>query len=166
MKKIILSVILLAFSFSSPALAVNNCEENEDFCVYPTDAYFAVIDNPKAVILDVRTPEEQEYVGYPAENRNGFGIPEEQVLFADWKEEAFLTNVRNALTEAKLQKPVIYVICRSGGRSYSATKALIEAGYINVFNIIDGFEGDRNSATGTGYRNYNGWVQEGLPYHK
>lgn len=166
MKKIILSGILLAFSFSSSSLAANKCLDDEDFCVYPTDAYFAVMDNPKAVILDVRTPEELDYVGYPAANGNNFGVPEAQVLFADWKGKSFLKDVNEILETADLIDPDIYVICRSGGRSYDATKALIEAGYTYVFNIIDGFEGDRNPVTGTGYRDYNGWIQEGLPYHK
>lgn len=166
MKKFILFGIFMAFSISSTALAVNNCSDDEDFCVYPTDAYFAVMDNPDAIILDVRTPEELEYVGYPAANRLGFGIPDEKVKFANWYDKSFLSNVKKIIKEADLSDPVIYTICRSGGRSYLAAKALMDAGYINVFNINDGFEGDRNSATQTGYRNYNGWVIEGLPYHK
>lgn len=171
MKKIFLLGALIVFSMSSPAFAVDNCDYDagEDFCVTPTNAYFSVMGNPNAIILDVRTPEELQYVGYPAANRLGHGVPSEQVKFADWKGKSFLNDVNEIiddLEETGIVNPMIYTICRSGGRSYAAAKALMAAGYTNVLNINDGFEGDRNPATGTGYRDYNGWVAEGLPYKK
>ena len=37
---------------------------------------------------------------------------------------------------------IILVTCRSGGRSAMAVNQLAEAGFKNVYNITDGFEGD------------------------
>ena len=36
----------------------------------------------------------------------------------------------------------IVAMCRSGGRSALAINMLAKAGFTNVYNIIDGFEGD------------------------
>ena len=36
----------------------------------------------------------------------------------------------------------IVAMCRSGGRSAFAINMLAKAGFVNVYNIIDGFEGD------------------------
>lgn len=168
MKKLLLIGALISVFIASPVLAVDNCDYDagENFCIDPVDAYYEVIGNSSAIILDVRTPEELTYIGYPAANRLGEGVPAIQIKFADWKGDSFLKDVNEIIEDTGIDNPYIYTICRSGGRSYSAAKALMDAGYTNVFNINDGFEGDRNPVTGTGYRDYNGWVNEGLPYKK
>ena len=56
----------------------------------------------------------------------------------------------------------IFVICRSGARSAVAARKLIEAGYTNVWNIVEGFEGDKDKKTGK--RTVNGWKNAGLPW--
>ena len=56
----------------------------------------------------------------------------------------------------------IFLICRSGGRSAVAAKQLIRAGYTNVWNLVEGFEGDKDKATGA--RSVNGWRNAGLPW--
>ena len=54
----------------------------------------------------------------------------------------------------------ILVTCRSGGRSAKAADALAEAGFSMVYNIIDGFEGDKVQDAESvyhGMRMRNGW---------
>ena len=54
----------------------------------------------------------------------------------------------------------LLVMCRSGGRSAMAVNALAQAGFTNVFNITDGFEGDVVKDTESvfnGKRMKNGW---------
>ena len=54
----------------------------------------------------------------------------------------------------------ILVMCRSGGRSAMAINALAKAGFINLHNIIDGFEGDKvddPESVFHGQRVRNGW---------
>src|SRR5208283_4023192 len=55
----------------------------------------------------------------------------------------------------------IFVMCRSGGRSAAAVNALAEAGYRHVWNLVEGFEGDKSEAGG---RTLNGWRNAGLPW--
>ena len=47
----------------------------------------------------------------------------------------------------KMAKPddTLMVMCRSGGRSAIAVNFLAKAGFKNVYNIIDGMEGDANA---------------------
>ena len=56
----------------------------------------------------------------------------------------------------------IVLICRSGERTIDAGIALEKAGFTNVVNVLDGFEGDRDD---NGQRSTeSGWRFEGLPW--
>jgi rhodanese-related sulfurtransferase len=58
-------------------------------------------------------------------------------------------------------------MCRSGGRSAWAVNQLADAGFNNVYNITDGFEGDAISDTENlyyGQRLKNGWKNSGVPW--
>jgi len=58
----------------------------------------------------------------------------------------------------------VVLICRAGNRSISAGQALERAGFTEVFNVLDGFEGPldehhrRNRIAG--------WRKEGLPWEQ
>jgi rhodanese-related sulfurtransferase len=54
----------------------------------------------------------------------------------------------------------ILVICRSGGRGAEAVNRLANKGFMNVYNITDGFEGDKvkdKRSIFKGKRFRNGW---------
>ena len=58
----------------------------------------------------------------------------------------------------------IYFICRSGQRSISACQALEHAGFGEVYNIVEGFEGPLDDHH---HRNeISGWRKEGLPWEQ
>ncbi|HEX7812520.1 MAG TPA: rhodanese-like domain-containing protein, partial [Burkholderiales bacterium] len=58
-------------------------------------------------------------------------------------------------------EPVMF-LCRSGARSSSAAKRATEAGYSKCYNVLQGFEGDKDSE---GHRNsVGGWRFAGLPW--
>jgi len=62
---------------------------------------------------------------------------------------------------------IILVTCRSGGRSSMAVNQLAAAGYKNVYNITDCFEGNVANdpvSVYNGQRMVNGWKNSGLPY--
>ena len=62
---------------------------------------------------------------------------------------------------AKKDEPVMF-ICRSGARSHGAAEAALRAGWKEAYNVLEGFEGDKDSA---GRRNtVNGWRKAGLPW--
>jgi rhodanese-related sulfurtransferase len=62
---------------------------------------------------------------------------------------------------AKTEAPVMF-LCRSGARSHQAAMAATQAGYPNSYNILEGFEGDKDAQ---GRRNtLGGWRVAGLPW--
>ena len=126
-------------------------------------------DPEKVKILDVRTTEEFLYVGHAA---MAWNVPLLLQSYA-WDASAkrfpmnpnpdFLAQVKAIVTPAD----TILITCRSGGRSATAVNRLAEAGYKNVYTIIDGFEGDAVDDPGSishGLRLRNGWKNSGLPY--
>lgn len=123
----------------------------------------------KVAIVDVRTPEEYDFVGHPAMAPN---IP--SMLWAgkfDAQKKAFPLAENPRFVELMKQrfKPgdAIVLMCRSGHRSAAAAKKLIEAGFTNVYSMVDGFEGDSVSDKASpdfGKRVLNGWRNAKLPW--
>jgi rhodanese-related sulfurtransferase len=65
--------------------------------------------------------------------------------------------------EQKVDKDAkVLFICRSGGRSHNAAMLATQAGYAEAFNVLEGFEGDKDAS---GQRNRKGgWRLAGLPW--
>ena len=59
-------------------------------------------------------------------------------------------------------RPVAF-LCRSGVRSKEAATLATENGYASAFNVLHGFEGDKNAV---GQRVVNGWRVDGLPWRQ
>ena len=126
-------------------------------------------DPEKVKILDVRTPEEYLFVGHP---EMAWNIPlmlqtyvwdPDKKYFPMKPNPDFIKKIR----EVFQPDDIILVTCRSGNRSAKAVNQLAEAGFINVYNITDGFEGDIVKDTESvfaGQRMLNGWKNSGLPY--
>ncbi|MNY71487.1 molybdopterin biosynthesis protein MoeB [compost metagenome] len=75
--------------------------------------------------------------------------------------------VPNAAFVEQLQQQVgkdktVLFICRSGARSDEAARLAAEAGYAEVYNILEGFEGDRDAEQHRG--RVNGWKAHGLQW--
>jgi rhodanese-related sulfurtransferase len=71
----------------------------------------------------------------------------------------FLEELADAVDDR--DTPLLF-LCRSGGRSDSAARAATAAGYARCFNVLEGFEGDKDSA---GHRGtVGGWRRAGLPW--
>jgi rhodanese-related sulfurtransferase len=126
--------------------------------------------NPdKIKILDCRTPEEYAFVGHAPMAHN---IPSKFFSYqydADKKEPLMVNNpdFLEAVKKKFKTDDTIFVMCRSGGRSASSVNALAKAGFKNVYNIIDGFEGDTIKDSGSyfeGKRMRNGWKNSGAPW--
>ena len=59
---------------------------------------------------------------------------------------------------------VLVFMCRSGGRSGKGAEAATGAGYTNCYNLLQGFEGDKD---GQGHRGtVGGWKVAGLPWEQ
>jgi rhodanese-related sulfurtransferase len=126
-------------------------------------------DPEKVMILDVRTPEEYLFIGHPD---MAWNIP---LLFQsyEWDQEKQRFPMKPNPDFISLVKQIagsdniLLVTCRSGGRSAKAVNKLAEAGFINVYNITDGIEGDLVTSPESvfkGQRLINGWKNSGLPW--
>jgi rhodanese-related sulfurtransferase len=131
--------------------------------VAPGKTWEALKTNPNAQLVDVRTDAEWNFVGVPDLAAAG-----KQAVLLPW--QLYPTMQRNAEFEAQLSKAGftsdhhIYFLCRSGVRSLAAAQAAREAGFPNVYNIADGFEGPPDSAGHRGVTS--GWKAEGLPWRQ
>ena len=120
-------------------------------------------------IIDVRTPEEYIFVGHPDMARNIPLLFVRYQLKPDKNEPAVKPNADFVSTVKGLFAPTdtLLVMCRSGGRSALAVNQLAKAGFVNVYNIIDGMEGDKVNDLESVYhgkRMKNGWKNSGLPW--
>lgn len=128
----------------------------------------------KVLFLDLRTPEEQLFVGVPdgIDGAVPFGI-----MHYDKWDDAKNTYARNPnpdfLSQFELRAmdkdtdkgDPILLICRSGDRSALGADFLARHGYTNVWSVVDGFEGDTaKDGPGKGKRVVNGWKNAGLPW--
>lgn len=121
--------------------------------VTPEEAWH-LVEQQAGVLLDVRTAEERKFVGY---------VPGS--LHLPWSTgTAMQTNPRFIRElEAKVSKQtVVLLLCRSGQRSAAAATAAAKAGFLHVYNILEGFEGDLDQSQHRGSRN--GWRFRGLPW--
>ncbi len=93
-------------------------------------------ENPKALFIDCRSEMEFLFVGHPA-----------GALHVSWNDGPdwdinphFVGEVKRFAGHAH-DRPVV-LICRSGNRSVDAGKALEAVGFVNVYNVLHGFEGE------------------------
>jgi len=117
-------------------------------------------------IIDVRTPEEFLFVGSP---ELAWRIPvavQSYVWDAGKKQFPMKPLPDFTARVGQIAKPddTIMVMCRSGGRSAIAANFLAKAGFKNVYNIIDGMEGDGNGDSESTPQG--GWKNSGCPWTK
>ena len=119
----------------------------------PEEAW-ELVSSGAAELVDVRTIEELRFVGR---------VPD--AAHVAWQIGAALTKNPRFLREleTKVGKDnVALLLCRSGKRSAAAAEAAAKAGFQNVFNILEGFEGDLDNQQRRG--DSGGWRLRGLPW--
>lgn len=136
----------------------------------PADAHAALTADPGIVFIDVRDPIEVAFVGHAAGMDANVpvriathGFDAERRTYRMKANDAFVAEAEAVLAREGLARDApVFVMCRSGGRSAAAAKLLVAAGFTNVWNVVEGFEGDADPATGA--RALNGWRNAGLPW--
>jgi len=121
----------------------------------PAEANAIMLTDSDARLVDVRTQAELYWVGQ---------VP--GALTIEWnswpggeKNLHFIEQLKNHMPSS--QAPLMF-LCRSGARSHNAAIAATQAGYAKCFNVIEGFEGDKDE---NGHRNTRGgWRAAGLPW--
>lgn len=123
----------------------------------------------KVKILDCRTPEEYVFVGHAPMAHN---VPSRFLTYAfdaDKKDYVLKAN-ENFVEQVKARfkaEDTILVMCRSGQRSAVSVNLLAEAGFKNVYNIVDGFEGEKEkdkASPNFGKRTVDGWRNSQAPW--
>lgn len=129
----------------------------------PADAWTLLGQDSQAVLVDVRTAPEWQFVGLPDVSSTGREVspiawqvyPEMQV------NPEFMAAVSAAAPDRAA--PVLF-LCRSGVRSRAAAIAATAAGYARAYNISEGFEGNLNNEKHRGKAG--GWKAAGLPWRQ
>ena len=143
---------------------------------------------PDSYLIDVRTRAEYQFVGHPF---MAYLFPYRFFTTTFAKEDDhfdYQLGPKNKAFVEQIAKVFekddnLLVISRAGTRSASAAKDLIDEGFKNVFDVVDGFEGPqfpafeddnrhkfyrqlakRNKIYGYGHRRHYGWQWWGLPW--
>jgi rhodanese-related sulfurtransferase len=107
-----------------------------------------------AKLVDVRTKPELAYVGKVP----GSAAIEWQTYPGNRENPEFIGELAAAVAK---DQPVMF-LCRSGARSHAAAEAAMRAGWRETYNILEGFEGDKDAEQ---HRNtVGGWRKAGLPW--
>lgn len=129
--------------------------------VSPDKAWQGLAAEGDAVLIDVRTRPEWQFVGVPDLSRLG-----KRLAAVSW--QVYPAMERNPQFEADVGSVVpspdtaVYFLCRSGVRSRAAAIAMTAAGYARCYNVAGGFEGGHDEARHRGARE--GWKATGLPW--
>lgn len=107
-----------------------------------------------AALVDVRTKPELLYVGKVP----GSIAVEWQTYPGNRENPEFIAELAASVPK---DRPVMF-LCRSGARSNAAAEAATRAGWKEAYNVLEGFEGDKDAA---GHRStVGGWRKAGLPW--
>lgn len=126
--------------------------------VTPQEAYALLQQAPAVKLVDVRTNAERDWVGRVA-------IPAAQHTAVQWNlypEGTPNPGFLEQLGKVAEKDTILLFLCRSGVRSRHAAKLATEHGYAHCFDVLEGFEGDKDTE---GHRKtVSGWCKAGLPW--
>ena len=129
--------------------------------VTPEEAWYILKTDKTAVLIDCRTDAEWFYVG-----RTDLSSLGKEQLGIAWKNfpaleinPGFAQEIATAYPNKQTK---LLIMCRSGVRSIDAAIAATAAGYTQAYNILEGFEGDKDVGGHRG--NTGGWKRRGLPW--
>jgi len=175
--------IILLFFFMLPAFAQGPKK------ILSVEAYDMLNTVPDTYIIDIRTRAEYQFIGHPVgsylfpymfmtkkfqENNGPYGYQ-----FSD-KNADFISEISKIFQKSNN----LLIICRDGKRSMLAARELVSAGFKNIYDVEDGFEGAefpsfedknrhkfyrqlarRNKIYGLDHRRHYGWQWWGLPWN-
>lgn len=129
------------------------------------DTWQRLASNPASVLIDVRTTAEWTYVGLPDLSSIGKRpvLIEWQTFPSNEVDTQFADRLSGMLETAGVGKDSeLFFLCRSGGRSMLAARAMRSAGYTRCMNVAQGFEGGLDAERHRGQSA--GWKARKLPW--
>lgn len=174
----------LIFVFS---VALDSGFAQEPKKILSIEAYDMLNTVPNTFIIDVRTSAEYQFVGHPIGAylfpymflTDNFTKENDQYGYQLIKNTAFVSEISKVFQQSNN----LLIICRDGTRSAPAARELANAGFKNVYDVGDGFEGAefpafedanshkfyrqlarRNKIYGFNQRRHSGWQWWGLPW--
>ncbi len=130
----------------------------------PEETWEILKSEESAVLIDVRSAAEWAYVGVTDLSSIG---KETQAI--EWKSFSASDGMVQNLNFADQVKTIcpdpnakVLSLCRSGVRSIATSKVLTEAGFTQAYNVLEGFEGDKDATDHRGQ--VGGWKVRGLPW--
>lgn len=125
--------------------------------IYPRQAYAYLNAHKDALMIDVRSEIEFMLIGHA-----------ESAIHIPWYLDIGRTINPDFLDELSRivggrDRPLIF-ICRTGSRSKEAGLFVEQNGFAQIFNVLHGFEGDRDESNRRSVMN--GWRYEGLPWEQ
>ena len=122
----------------------------------PPEAAQLLVALPNTVLVDVRSAAEWQFVGT---------VPNSvRIELKTWPGMQANPNFLAQLQQQVPAEATVLFMCRSGVRSDEAARLAGSAGYGTVYNVLEGFEGDKDA---DGHRgNIGGWKGHGLPWQQ
>jgi rhodanese-related sulfurtransferase len=122
--------------------------------VTPTEAWELLQNAPGTRLVDVRTHCEWHWVGR---------VPHAvEIEWMRWPERTLNANFLTELGSQVDKESLVLFLCRSAQRSHSAAILATENGWSNCYNILEGFEGEKDTSGQRGH--VGGWRKAGLPW--
>jgi rhodanese-related sulfurtransferase len=126
--------------------------------VTPQEAFALLQSGARVKLVDVRTNAERDWIGRPAIAEAQHGAVQWSLYPGGAPNPDFATQLQQTADK----EDVVLFLCRSGVRSRHAARVATELGYTQAFDILEGFEGDRDA---DGHRKtLGGWCKAGLPW--
>lgn len=126
--------------------------------VTPHEAYALLQADARVKLIDVRTDAERDWVGRVVINEAQHSAVQWNTYPGGAQNPDFLAQ----LAAVAGKQDLLLFLCRSGVRSRHAAKLATEYGYEHCFDILEGFEGDKDAQ---GHRKHiGGWCKAGLPW--
>lgn len=122
----------------------------------PNEAYEIMLSAPGAKLVDVRTRAELDFVG-----RIPGAVEIELMIYPGMK---INPNFMAAMEQQVDKESLVMFICRNGVISHQTAEAATQAGYLDCYNVLKGFEGDVNAKKQRSV--LNGWKAMGLPWEQ
>jgi rhodanese-related sulfurtransferase len=172
---ILAATVTIGSAFAAPAPSDPKKHTPQGLYIDAKETAELMRKDPKVILVDVRTPEEWQFVGYtqqaqimiPSVFFKYDALDAKKPRYRSVLNNEFVSELEIKAAELGADENSTYILmCRSGAtRAQPAAKMLHQYGYKNVYIMTDGFEGSKTKeGDKKGFRLVNGWKNSGEPW--